>query len=88
MRDHFRIGLTREFVTLILKPRTNGLVVLNDAVMHQTDEIVRKKRMSIPHGRSTVRRPARMRNAGDGVEAGFLSFLRELRNAFRRPAAP
>ena len=40
VRNYFCIGLTREFVSLILKPRTNGLVILDDAVMHQPDEIM------------------------------------------------
>jgi hypothetical protein len=75
VRDHLGVGLAREHVAARLKRRTERLVVLDDAVVHDGDaprarhgrvlaRAVREMRMRVVHGRRAVRRPARMRDPG------------------------
>ena len=81
MRKHLSICLTRKFKAFLLKARSNRLKVLDDPVVHYADEVARKMRMRIAHFGSTVRRPARMRNARLRLELFSLCLLNEFAHA-------
>src|SRR3954469_25841248 len=80
MRDHFGIGIGGELVAQALQPGAHGVVVLDDAVMHDRDA-ARDVRVGVALGRHAVRRPARMADADGAVQVALRRQLLELGDA-------
>ena len=82
LHQHFGIGLGAEVVTLLLQHGAEGLVVLNDAVMHQREvPALREVRMGVDRVGLAMGGPAGMGDAdsaGDIFAGAFLSQRRHL----------
>ena len=66
--DDLRIGVRLQFVACIEEFVAQLLEVLDDAVVYEADAPPRQVRMGVLDRRSAVRRPARVRDAGDAVD--------------------
>ena len=60
VRDDLGIGVRSEAIAQVLELRTQRLVILDDAVMHDRDRAARNVRVRICRGRYAVSRPAGM----------------------------
>jgi hypothetical protein len=79
MGDDFGVGLRREHIAQAFEVRPQGLVILDDAVVHDRDAIAGNVRMGIVGGRYPVGRPARVSNADmAGDRGGVECFLQNL----------
>jgi len=81
VRNHFRISIGGKFVPFAFQARTQRLVILDDAVMHD-GQPTRNVGMRIAFTGHAVRRPAGMGNAR--IAAGLRRL--GLRREFRHPA--
>ena len=61
--DHFGVGLRGELVAELLQLVAQFFVILDDAVVHESDAIAGNVRMRVALARHAVRGPARVRNA-------------------------
>jgi hypothetical protein len=87
VHHHFGVGFGAEHVAECLHPRSDRLVVLDDAVVDDANlesAARREMRVRIGLGRRTVRRPPRMRQPGAGLHPLFAYQLVEARHAARR----
>ncbi len=81
MRDDFRIRLRDERIALGDQPLAQRLEILDDAVVDRGDLAMRRVRMRVRRRGRAVRRPARMRNAGQRRELRRLGLRREIGHA-------
>jgi hypothetical protein len=82
MRDHFGVGLGREFRTMPLQFLAQLAEILDDAVVHDRD-LVGRMRMRVDLVRPTVRRPAGVPDAsGAGERLGCETLFQVLQLAF------
>ena len=63
MRDHFGVGLGSELVTELLQVVAQLFVVLDDAVVHDGQTVVRDMRMRVALGGHAMSGPARVCDA-------------------------
>ena len=70
MRDDFGVGVRGEVITRSTQLGTQGLVVFDDAVVHDREPIRRNMRMRIALGRHAMGRPASVRDADGAVSRG------------------
>ena len=80
VRDHLRVGLGVEDIALGFEPGAQFVMVLDDAVMHQRDLAAREDRVRVAGDRRTVRRPARVRDAGLRRELFLFDLKRKIGN--------
>ena len=92
MRDHFGVGLAAEHITLGLQFGTQLIVVLNDAVVHQShtarfaiDAVFiagagAEVGVCVVHGRGTVGGPACVCNAGTTFHVVGFNLRHQLRH--------
>ena len=78
MRDDFGVGIGVEAVAMRLELIAKLRMVLDDAVVHDRDAIVGHVRMGVDRVRHAVRRPARVRDAGDAGDRRLRVKLLEL----------
>ena len=81
VRHHLGIRIRSEDEALALQPNPQGFVILDDAVMYDSQS-AGNMRMRVTFARHAVRRPTRMRNTS--VSLGFGLF--GLRRQFSHPA--
>ena len=81
MRQYFRISLAGELKAFCEKSGTNRFKIFNNAVMNQTDEVPRKKRMRIANLRPSMRCPASVSDASFCIKLNGFDLLTTLRNA-------
>ena len=72
VRDDLGVGVRLEAIALAFQLLAQLGVVLDDAVMHHRDAVVGDVRMRVLRVRNAVRRPARVRDAGEAGDRGAL----------------
>src|SRR5262249_49848858 len=77
MRNRFRIGFRFEAMLLLLKLLPQFTVVLDNAIMHDSN-LVGDMRMCVIFRRPAMRRPARMADTDRARQRFLLQFLRKL----------
>ncbi len=80
VRDDFGIGVRIEAVAMRLELFAKRGVVLDDAVVDDRDAVVGDVRMRVDRVRHAVRRPARVRDAGEAFDRRLLVKLLEIAN--------
>ncbi len=70
--DHFGVGLAFEHIAGGGQFGAQLVMVFDDAVVHQRDALAREMRMGVVRGRRAVRGPARVGDAGEAGQTGFL----------------
>ena len=83
MRDRLAVGLRLERIPCRSKAVAQRLEVLDDAVVHDRDLVVRDVRMRVDRRRRAVRRPPRVRDAGGADDLALASPARRGRRRAR-----